>query len=576
MFSSASHCTSFSHLLCFYAHHSTEAVRSEVYSLLTHCSCDALGLRLLLHSILTETASLRARAIEAGVAVLQHMSTTAGLGAAQESVLQSLPSLLPRFSYTEVEAFRSATPCKWCFYRQSDRLDSELLVVMITAMDVLWQLQWKHAWTLQSVQSRLLFSLLHSSSLLESLLRIHYRAAVSLPPLSSSSSLSLSSSSLSPPPLTLEQEKLQPSAELEWSRGTLLKKLHSYPALLQAIEPKLDVALLSELTDCIDNEMKLRSKEDGESSRILSRVELIDLIYLRKTLRSFIATRDALLQNGKDSDRLNQYLNHLIAFRHTEDKQTLKSILTEFHHIVLLAFPASSFLLSVMCVSLPLPTTVIAKKVITNVCGATPKDVCSRTVALLLQRLDGAARSECYDLLKTLITRGLSGTMEDAEKSLVLLRAIEEEAREVELQDFIESIGERLVTRTERVDLEVFRLYHECVTGWSGECVSAVCDATTCLIQDASELVTYHGMQLLLLLVQNQAEYLLHHQYLLLNLLLSSCAKYNHSLQLHATALHLYSVLFPFVDIEDRRSPEEDAEKVKYMALRHRSCRVVV
>ena len=570
VFGSASHCASLSHLLCFYAHHSTEAVRSEVYSLLTHCSCDALGLRLLLHSILTETDSLRARAIEAGVAVLQHMSATGGLDVTQESVLQSLPSLLPRLSYTEVEAFRSATPCKWCFYRQSDHLDSELLVVMITAMDVLWRLQWKPVWTVQSVQKGLLFCLLHSSSLLESLLRIHYHAAVSLPPLSSSSSLS-------PPPPTLEQEKPQPSAELELSRGALLKKLHSYPALLQAIEPKLDVAPLSELTDCIDNEMKLHSKEDGEPSKTLSRVELIDLIYLKKTLGSFIATRDALKQNGKDSERLNQYLNRLIAFRRTEDKQTLKSILTEFHHIVLLAFPASSFLLSVMCISLPLPTTVIAKKVITNVCGATPKDVCSRTVALLLQRLDGDACSECYDLLKTLIARGLSGTMEDAEKSLVLLRAIEEGAREVELQEFIESIGERLVTRTERVDLEeVFCLYHECVTGWSGECVSAVCDATTRLIQDASELVTYHGMQLLLLLVRNQAEYLLHHQYLLLNLLFSSCAKYNHSLQLHATALHLYSVLFPFVDIEDRRTPDEDAEKAKYMALRHRGCRGVV
>ena len=232
-------------LLAFYAQHSTEAVRREAFTMLRHCPCDAPALRLLFHAVATEAGSLRASAVEVGITVLQVMAgcgksdakcgggncdgsdggkcdakcgdgsdMTTGLAdtslsAIQQAVFDSLPLLLPPLPYAEVPAFDAASSCKWCFFHPSERVDKELLTVLLSAMDRLGGL---HAVPRWPRRSQLVFCLLHAPAVVQSLLRVHYHAVVDLP----------SAAGDLPVPVPVAEES-RPCPELEWARAGLEK-----------------------------------------------------------------------------------------------------------------------------------------------------------------------------------------------------------------------------------------------------------------------------------------------------------------------------------------------------------------
>lgn len=271
-------------LLAFYAQHSTEAVRREAFAMLRHCPCDAPALRLLFHAVATEADSLRASAIEVAITVLQVMAgcgksdakcggncdgsdggksdakcgdgsdMTTGLAgmslsAIQQAVFDSLPLLLPPLPYAEVPAFGAASSCKWCFFHPSERVDRELLTVLLSAMDRLGGL---HAVPHWPRRSQLVFCLLHAPAVLQSLLRVHYHAVVDLP----------SAAGDLPVPVPVAEES-RPCPELEWARAGLEKLLQNYPDLLSQLQPALATASLPALTALVDTEMAKYAKEDG-------------------------------------------------------------------------------------------------------------------------------------------------------------------------------------------------------------------------------------------------------------------------------------------------------------------------
>lgn len=272
-------------LLAFYAQHSTEAVRREAFAMLRHCPCDAPALRLLFHAVATEAGSLRASAVEVGITVLQVMAgcgksdvkcgggncdgsdggksdakcgdgsdtipRLAGMSlpALQQAVFDSLPLLLPPLPYAEVPAFGAASSCKWCFFHPSERVDKELLTVLLSAMDRLGGL---HAVPHWPRRSQLVFCLLHAPAVLQSLLRVHYHAVVDL----SSAAGDL------PVPVPVAEES-RPCPELEWARAGLEKLLQNYPDLLRQLQPALATAPLPALTALVDAEMAKYAKEDG-------------------------------------------------------------------------------------------------------------------------------------------------------------------------------------------------------------------------------------------------------------------------------------------------------------------------
>ena len=272
-------------LLAFYAQHSTEAVRCEAFAMLRHCPCDAPALRLLFHAVATEAGSLRASAVEVGITVLQVMAgcgksdvkcgggncdgsdggksdakcgdgsdMTTGLAgtslpALQQAVFDSLPLLLPPLPYAEVPAFDAASSCKWCFFHPSERVDRELLTVLLSAMDRLGGL---HAVPRWPRRSQLVFCLLHAPAVLQSLLRVHYHAVVDLP----------SAAGDLPVPVPVAEES-RPCPELEWACAGLEKLLQNYPDLLSQLQPALATAPLPALTALVDAEMAKYAKEDG-------------------------------------------------------------------------------------------------------------------------------------------------------------------------------------------------------------------------------------------------------------------------------------------------------------------------
>ena len=171
------------------------------------------------------------------------------LPALQQAVFDSLPLLLPPLPYAEVPAFDAASSCKWCFFHPSERVDRELLTVLLSAMDRLGGLRAVPRWPRRS---QLVFCLLHAPAVLQSLLRVHCHAVVDLP----------SAAGDLPVPVPVAEES-RPCPELEWARAGLEKLLQNYPDLLSQLQPALATAPLPALTALVDAEMAKYAKEDG-------------------------------------------------------------------------------------------------------------------------------------------------------------------------------------------------------------------------------------------------------------------------------------------------------------------------
>ena len=150
-------------------------------------------------------------------------------------------------------------------------------------------------------------------------------------------------------------------------------------------------------------------------------------MYVKKKLASYTRLRDEAGEQGAAARQLDDYLQVLLEAQRTQAKPALKAALSAFHRVAPLA-AADPFLLSLLCVAVPLPSAAVAKKVLTNACTIATPDASVATVQCLLRRVggDGDMCGACTELLLGLIERGLGGTAADVKKGLRLLKAVED------------------------------------------------------------------------------------------------------------------------------------------------------
>lgn len=283
---------------------------------------------------------------------------------------------------------------------------------------------------------------------------------------------------------------------------------------------------------------------------------------MKKKLASYTRLRDEAGEQGAAARQLDDYLQVLLEAQRTQAKPALKAALSAFHRVAPLA-AADPFLLSLLCVAVPLPSAAVAKKVLTNACTIATPDASVATVQCLLRRVggDGDMCGACTELLLGLIERGLGGTAADVKKGLRLLKAVEDATPCDGLADFVCGAGLELVRR-EVTDAETLALFCDCVEVLGDDCGKRVCDALVGTAQAGSEQVTLQCLRLLLRVTRDHAARILHCPYALLNLVLVACARHNHVPALHVAALQLYAAVLPFVGLEEGKASDDAVNNV--------------
>ena len=294
-------------------------------------------------------------------------------------------------------------------------------------------------------------------------------------------------------------------------------------------------------------------------------------MYVKRKLASYVRLREEASEQGSEARRVDDYLQALLEAERRRAKPALKAALSSFHHIAPLV-ATDPFLLSLLCVAVPLPSDVVAKKVLSNACAIPAPDVSVAIVELLLRRISDRCDTckQCRALLLGLIERGLGGKAADVKKSLRMLKAMENAAPHDGLEAFVSRVGQTIVQQQE-ADAETLALYCECVEVLGDDCGKRLCDALVVAATAGSEQVTLQCLRLLLLLTRDHAARILHCLYSLLNLVLTACARHNHVAALHVAALQLYAEVLPLVGLEaDGASSAEAEAKAQYLAYMHR------
>ena len=116
-------------------------------------------------------------------------------------------------------------------------------------------------------------------------------------------------------------------------------------------------------------------------------------MYVKKKLASYTRLRDEAGEQGAAARQLDDYLQVLLEAQRTQAKPALKAALSAFHRVAPLA-AADPFLLSLLCMAVPLPSAAVAKKVLTNACTIATPDASVATVQCLLRRVGGDGDTE--------------------------------------------------------------------------------------------------------------------------------------------------------------------------------------
>ena len=151
---------------------------------------------------------------------------------------------------------------------------------------------------------------------------------------------------------------------------------------------------------------------------------MISLILLQKHVRQYVERKNEIIHSINMQHKVESYLfalNQYYSAAHSEDKSYLKTALSEFHHVL----PnLSSFMFTLVCCSVPLLSSVISSRILSNICRVPSEANCLRAVTILLKRLSGTDQCQhVQKALSELILRGLEGTEQDQIKSILVLKA---------------------------------------------------------------------------------------------------------------------------------------------------------
>lgn len=253
-----------------------------------------------------------------------------------------------------------------------------------------------------------------------------------------------------------------------------------------------------------------------------------------------------------------EYLQQLIQYKETCEKQTAISLLSQFHRIIpLCPYDQFPLLASVLCSAIPVGSGVVLQRVLKNVCRLSLSEKGFSIISILLSSVtEDPIRKDGVSQLEELIMLGLNGHEDDKKKSLTLLHQLILSVKDTpSLLPFLTKVLDHLVRDVSYdsttllsqligmvISLEVsiqYQLSVHCMENLRG----------------ASEQQAYNYVFLLIELTRADSMILLSFHYHLLNVILNDLSRYNSNQHLHALLLRFYSVLIPFVSLEPVFTP---------------------
>lgn len=291
-------------------------------------------------------------------------------------------------------------------------------------------------------------------------------------------------------------------------------------------------------------------------------VDMISLILLQKHVKQYVERKNEIIHNIGMQHKVENYLfalNQYYSVADSEDKSYLKTALSEFHHVL----PnLSSFMFTLVCCSVPLLSSGISSRILSNICRIQSETNCLRAVTILLKRLSGTEQCRhVQKALSELIFRGLEGTEQDQIKSILVLKA---EVRGFEDNPFV---PQDLIKVIDYVcdACPVLSDTHPVITELQ-QCIKDshnippvsqhICDI---LLEGKSASTIVHSVDLLLELYQ-YSSILLDNLYQLLLGINTRFSSFNSDLFVHSRLLRILSVLCSFEGLEPTF---EDKEKAK-------------
>lgn len=279
---------------------------------------------------------------------------------------------------------------------------------------------------------------------------------------------------------------------------------------------------------------------------------------MKKKINAFFDKKDSLQFKYQNHSLLLEYLQQLIQYKETCEKQTAISLLSQFHRIIpLCPYDQFPLLASVLCSAIPVGSGVVLQRVLKNVCRLSLSEKGFSIISILLSSVtEDPIRKDGVSQLEELIMLGLNGHEDDKKKSLMLLHQLILSVKDIpSLLPFLTKVLDHLVrdvsydSRTLLsqligmvISLEVsiqYQLSVHCMENLRG----------------ASEQQAYNYVFLLIELTRADSMILLSFHYHLLNVILNDLSRYNSNQHLHALLLRFYSVLIPFVSLEPVFSP---------------------
>lgn len=279
---------------------------------------------------------------------------------------------------------------------------------------------------------------------------------------------------------------------------------------------------------------------------------------LKKKINAFFDKKDSLKVKYQNHSLLLQYLQQLIQYKQTCEKQIAISLLSQFHRIIpLCPYDQFPLLASVLCSALPVGSGVVLQRVLKNVCRLSLSEKGFSIVSILLSNVtEDAIRQQGVSQLEELILLGINGHEDDKRKSLSLL---------YQLIQIVKDTSSLLPFLTKVLDCLASSVSYE-----SGSLLSHLCNMVVLLevsiqyqlsvhcmesLRSATEQQAYNYVFLLIELSHNDSMILLSFHYHLLNIILNDLSRYNSNQHLHALLLRFYSILIPFVSLEPVFTP---------------------
>lgn len=279
---------------------------------------------------------------------------------------------------------------------------------------------------------------------------------------------------------------------------------------------------------------------------------------MKKKINAFFDKKDSLQFKYQNHSLLLEYLQQLIQYKETCEKQTAISLLSQFHRIIpLCPYDQFPLLASVLSSALPVGSGVVLQRVLKNVCRLSLSEKGFSIISILLSSVtEDPIRKDGVSQLEELILLGLNGHEDDKKKSLTLLHQLILSFKDTSsLLPFLTKVLDYLVSDVSYDSTTLLSQLSGMVTSLEVSIQYQL--SVHCMenLRGVSEQQAYNYVFLLIELTRADSMVLLSFHYHLLNVILNDLSRYNSNQYLHALLLRFYSVLIPFVSLEPVFTP---------------------